>query len=438
MNIQNIPVGDIVPYKKNPRKNDDAIRIVKRSIKEFGFQQPLVIDQNKEIVVGHTRFEAAQKIGLLEVPCIVADPLTTEQIRAYRIMDNKSAEYSKWNTDLLTEEIIELLETDYDISMTGFTQKELQDMDINIDLDDLAAQGLTDEEQVPDVPENHVNKVGDVWILGEHRLMCGDSTNKEDVALLMNGQRADMVFTDPPYNVAVEQKAGKIMNDDMSRDDFQEFLAKTYKIYFDNLKLGGVIYVAHSEAERASFTKEFEDAGFKLAQNIIWNKSHAVISRQDYNWKHEPILYGWKEGQGHYYCQDFTQTTVVDDKLEIEKMDREQLVELVKELTANFSSTVVDHEKPSKSELHPTMKPVGLVQRFIQNSSKQDWLVLDLFGGAGSTLIASVKSKRKCYMMELDPKFADVIIKRWQEYTGKEAVYEKTGVTFNEMLKIHD
>jgi len=432
MNIQNIPVDKIIPYKQNPRKNDDAVNIVKKSLKEFGFQQPLVLDANYEIVVGHTRYNAALKLGMNEIPCILAEHLSNEQIKAYRIMDNKSAEYSKWNTDLLTKEIIELLESDYDISLTGFTQNELKDMDINVDLDDLASQGLSDEDDVPEISGEYVNKVGDVWIMGEHRLMCGDSTDKATVTKLMNGQRADMVFTDPPYNVAVEQSAGTIMNDDMDTEDFKDFLAETYKRYYENMKLGAVIYVAHSEAERASFTKEFVDAGFKLAQNLIWNKQHAVISRQDYNWKHEPILYGWKEGAGHYYCEDFTQTTVIENKPDYNRMEKNELIEVIKKMTENFTATVIDFDKPNKSELHPTMKPVGLVQRLIQNSSKQDWLVLDLFGGAGSTLIASVKAKRKCYMMELDPRFADVIIERWQKYTGKEAIHESTNKKYND------
>ena len=432
MNIQNIPVDKIIPYKQNPRKNDDAVNIVKKSLKEFGFQQPLVLDANYEIVVGHTRYNAALKLGMNEIPCILAEHLSNEQIKAYRIMDNKSAEYSKWNTDLLTKEIIELLESDYDISLTGFTQNELKDMDINVDLDDLASQGLSDEDDVPEISGEYVNKVGDVWMMGEHRLMCGDSTDKATVTKLMNGQRADMVFTDPPYNVAVEQSAGTIMNDDMDAEDFKDFLAETYKRYYENMKLGAVIYVAHSEAERASFTKEFVDAGFKLAQNLIWNKQHAVISRQDYNWKHEPILYGWKEGAGHYYCEDFTQTTVIENKPDYNRMEKNELIEVIKKMTENFTATVIDFDKPNKSELHPTMKPVGLVQRLIQNSSKQDWLVLDLFGGAGSTLIASVKAKRKCYMMELDPRFADVIIERWQKYTGKEAIHESTNKKYND------
>lgn len=432
MNIQNIPVDKIIPYKQNPRKNDDAVNIVKKSLKEFGFQQPLVLDANYEIVVGHTRYNAALKLGMNEIPCILAEHLSDEQIKAYRIMDNKSAEYSKWNTDLLTKEIIELLESDYDISLTGFTQNELKDMDINVDLDDLASQGLSDEDDVPEISGEYVNKVGDVWMMGEHRLMCGDSTDKATVTKLMNGQRADMVFTDPPYNVAVEQSAGTIMNDDMDTEDFKDFLAETYKRYYENMKLGAVIYVAHSEAERASFTKEFVDAGFKLAQNLIWNKQHAVISRQDYNWKHEPILYGWKEGAGHYYCEDFTQTTVIENKPDYNRMEKNELIEVIKKMTENFTATVIDFDKPNKSELHPTMKPVGLVQRLIQNSSKQDWLVLDLFGGAGSTLIASVKAKRKCYMMELDPRFADVIIERWQKYTGKEAIHESTNKKYND------
>lgn len=434
MNIIQVQTNQIIPYTDNPRKNDDAVSIVKKSLKEFGFQQPLVLDINNEIIVGHTRYSAAKKLGMTEIPCIYAEKLTDDQIKAYRIMDNKSAEYSKWNNDLLTSEIIDLLNSDYDISYTGFSKKELEDMDINIDLDDLASQGLSDEDEIPEIQEKYISQEGDVWMMDQHRLMCGDSTDKKSVAKLMNGDRADMVFTDPPYNVAVESElAGTIMNDDMSQVEFRQFLDKTYKRYHENMKLGAVIYVAHSESERASFTQSFLDAGFKLAQNLIWNKSHAVISRQDYNWKHEPILYGWKQGAGHYYCQDFTQTTVIEDKPDYKNLEKKDLIKIIRKMSENFDETVINYDKPTRSELHPTMKPVGLVQRLIQNSSKQDWLVLDLFGGAGSTLIASVKAKRKCYMMELDPKFADVIVNRWQKYTGKEAVLESNQKKYNDL-----
>ena len=436
MNIQNIKTQDIKPYTKNPRKNDEAIRVVKRSIKEFGFQQPLVIDKDKEIIVGHTRYEAAKKLGFDELPCVVAEKLSEEQIKAYRIMDNKSSEFSGWNTDLLTKEIIELIEVDYDLAFTGFTQKELKEMDVVFDLEDLGEQGHTDEDDIPEVQQKTVSQYGDVWILGEHRLVCGDATSKEDVEKLMDGKRADLIFTDPPYNVAVEQMAGTIINDDMDSEDFAEFLAFSFKNMYEYLRLGGVFYVCHSELERATFTNELLNAGFKVSQTLIWNKNHAVISRQDYNWKHEPILYGWKEGAGHYYCEDFTETTVIDNLKRFERMTKEELLEEMEIFLHNFKTTVIDFDKPSRSELHPTMKPINLVQRLIQNSSKQDWIVLDLFGGAGSTLIASAKTKRKCYMMELDEKFVDVIIRRWQEYTGLQAIHEKTGNAFKDLEKL--
>lgn len=252
--------------------------------------------------------------------------------------------------------------------------------------------------------------------------MC-DSTSIKDVKALMDGEQADMVWTDPPYNVAVTGVAGQIKNDDMADGEFKAFLAAVYDRLVDSMRDGAVIYVSRSDTERVNFTREFTRAGLKLSQNLIWNKHSATLSRQDYNWKHESILFGWKPDAAHYFSNDFTQTTVFDqDDIDFSKMKKVELVNILNDMRANFSSTVIDFDRPTISELHPTMKPVGLVQKLIENSSKPDWLVLDLFGGAGSTLIACVNSRRCCNLMELDPKFVDVIVRRWQDYTGEKAI----------------
>lgn len=234
--------------------------------------------------------------------------------------------------------------------------------------------------------------------------------------------KAQMVFTDPPYNVAIEGKAGNIMNDNMDDSAFYNFLLAVYKNYVKFMEEGAVIYVAHADSERVNFTKAFIDAGFKFAQNLIWNKHSATLSRQDYNWKHEPILYGWKQGAGHYYCGDFKKTTVVEDKADYSKMTKDDLIREIRHLQQSFKDSIIDYDRPTVSDLHPTMKPVGLVQGFIENSSQYGWRVLDLFGGAGSTLIACVNSDRVSYNMELDPKYAQVIVQRWCDYTSIDTI----------------
>jgi DNA modification methylase len=249
----------------------------------------------------------------------------------------------------------------------------------------------------------------------------------------MDGKLADMVWTDPPYNVAIEGVAGKIMNDDMDNESFKTFLLDVYACYFMTLKAGGVIYVAHADSERANFTQCFKDAGFKLSQVLIWVKQSGTLSRQDFNWQHEPILYGWKEGDAHYFCGDFTRTTIIDDDIDLKKMTKPQLQELVNSYRTEQKTTALRENRPSRSELHPTMKPVNLVQRMIEWSSVQKDIVLDLFGGSGSTLMACTNTGRYARLMELDPKYCDVIIKRWQEFTGKIAVHADTNKPFAEV-----
>lgn len=382
MNVTMMSINDIKPYENNPRKNDDAVDEVANSIKAFGFKNPIIVDKNLVIIAGHTRLKAAIKLGLTMVPVIVADDLNEDQANALRLADNKTAEIAKWDKKKLEEELKlinwELLGIDMtDVGFDDIFASEFQEV-VDDDFDE--GQYLTDEPH---------SQQGDIYLLDDNRVMCGDSTDPEQVKLLMNGKLADMVFTDPPYNVNYEGSDGKtIQNDDMGDSEFKEFLTTVFKNLIDSIKEGAPVYVCHADSEGLNFRSAFKEAGFKLAQCLIWVKNSFTMGRQDYQWQHEPILYGWKPGAGHYYVQDRSQ------------------------------STVWDYDKPKKNDLHPTMKPLELVGRAINNSSLVGQLVLDLFGGSGSTLIASSKAKRICYSMELDEKYADVIVKRYVKNKG--------------------
>lgn len=388
MEIINRNVEELIPYERNPRKNDEAVKYVKASIEQFGFKVPIVIDANGVIVAGHTRLKAAKKLGMKEVPCIVADDLTPEQVKAFRLADNKTAEIAEWNVELLNTELLDL-EANFDMADFGFEiTPPFEGNDDDFDADAVA-----------DAIEEPITKLGDIWTLGRHRLMCGDSTDRETVDRLMDGQKADMVFTDPPWNVNYgasdhpSWKQRSIMNDSMSTEDFKIFLDKSFARLNEAVKPGAMTYVVMSAQEWGSNMQALEEAGFHWSSTIIWNKDHLVISRKDYHTKYEPIWYGWKEGAARLAPLE----------------DRKQ-------------SDVWDFDRPIKSEEHPTMKPVALVERAVGNSSKRDNIVLDLFGGSGTTIIACERLGRDCRMMELDPKYCDVIVKRWESFTGEKAV----------------
>ena len=361
-------------YENNPRNNDEAVNAVASSIKEFGFKVPIVITSDNVIIAGHTRLKASIKLGLSEVPCIIADDLNDEQIKAFRLADNKTAELATWDLSKLEEE---LLNIDMDMLQFGFE-------DLESDIPDNA----TDDDFDPDaeIPEVPVSQKGDLYVLGKHRVLCGDSTIKEDVDYLINEKLVDMIFTDPPYNVDYEGTAGKIQNDKMEDSTFYLFLLDAFTNMFENTKKGGAIYVCHADTEGLNFRNAYKMAGFKLAECLIWVKNALVLGRQDYHWRHEPILYGWKEGAAHYFIDDRTQ------------------------------DTIWEYNKPKRNEEHPTMKPLELVGKAIANSSRVGETVLDLFGGSGSTLIAADQLGRSAYLMELDEKFVDVIIKRFVRY----------------------
>lgn len=396
-------VESLIPYARNSRTHsDEQVAQIAASIREFGFTNPVLVDEVGGIIAGHGRVMAARKLSMLEVPVLVLAGLSETQKRACMIADNKIALNAGWDEEMLRVELEALSDADFDLDILGFSNDEL-----GLYLDDgtTEVEGLTDDDQVPEPPVNPVSKLGDVWLLGEHRLMCGDSTSLNDVATLMAGIEADLLITDPPYNVAYEgctADALTIMNDNMSNGEFRQFLRDVYASADSVMRPGAAFYIWHADSEGLNFRGAAADVGWQIRQCLIWNKNALVLGRQDYHWKHEPCLYGWKDGAAHYWGSDRSQTTVLD------------------------------FNKPNRNGEHPTMKPVELFQYQIENSCKKGDVVLDLFGGSGTTVIACEKSNRHARLMELDPKYCDVIIKRWQDFTGKQALLQSTGEAFKE------
>jgi DNA modification methylase len=392
--IELLLVSSLIPYARNSRTHsDEQVTQIAASIREFGFTNPVLIDANGTIIAGHGRVLAAKKLGLIEVPCLRLGHLTPSQIRAYVIADNKIALNAGWDDEMLKAELLTLQEEGFNTDLTGFSDDEL-----NALLTVETVEGETDPDEVPEPPVEPITKLGDIWILGNHRLMCGDSTSIDSVNRLMGGEHANLLLTDPPYNVAYEGKtedALTIQNDSMGNESFAQFLRDAYSTADTVMKEGAVFYIWHAPSEVYNFSKAVFEVGWKLRQCLIWNKNALILGRQDYHWKHEPCLYGWKEGAAHYWGSDRTQTTVLD------------------------------FNKPRRNGEHPTMKPVELFEYQIKNSSKPLDVVLDLFGGSGTTAIACEKTGRKARLMELDPKYCDVIVKRWEDFTGKKARLEK-------------
>lgn len=408
LQIEYLRADDLVPYKNNPRINDEAVTPVANSIREFGFKVPIVIDANNVIVSGHTRLKAAKQLGLEEVPCIRADDLTEEQIKAFRLADNKVGEIATWDIERLQQEL-----SDIEINMDAFGFGDITEPEIDIPEDDFDMK----EDQRPE-PETGR---GEIYRLGDHILMCGDSTSVADVAALMDGTLADCVITDPPYNVAYEggtEEAMTIENDNLSAFEFQNFLESAFARMNESLKPGGAFYVWYASRNGVQFETALNANGLEVRQQIIWVKNTFVLGRQDYQWMHEPCLYGWKAGEGHYFIYDRTQPTAIEYPEDLDSMSKEELLRLIKEAP----STVIHENKPPVNDIHPTMKPLKLIGKLVRNSTEPGDTVLDLFGGGGSTLIACEELGRKCRMMELDPVYADAIINRWEEYTGKKAI----------------
>lgn len=409
LKIVELRTEQLIPYEKNPRKNDGAVESVANSIKEFGFVNPIIVNEKFVIIAGHTRLKAAKKLGLLKVPCVIVKGLTEEQEKALRIADNKTSELAEWDLDLLKAEIEDII--NIDMTLFGFEEVAPEPAEVVED----------DYEPIFNEKETRT-KVGQLWKLGNHRLYVGDSTDEASYEKLLGEDKADMVLTDPPYNVDYSSEDGKkIVNDKMENFQFEEFLTSAFKPMAEFLKEGRGFYIFHASRSQREFENALNNAGLQVRQQLIWNKNSFTLGRQDYQWKHEPILYGWKDGDRHYFINDRTQATVYEkEPADLEKMKKEELIALIKEFYKE-TTTVIDENKPLRDAEHPTMKPIKLMARFVENSSKVGEIVLDNFGGSGSTLMACEQTGRRCRTIELDPQYADVILDRWEKFTGKTA-----------------
>lgn len=400
-------VEDLIPYARNARTHsDEQVARIAASIKEFGWTNPIIIDGENGIVAGHGRTLAARKLGLTEVPCIELKNLTETQKRAYILADNRLALDAGWDNEMLALELGDLKAAGVDLELTGFSDEELDEL---LATPTESANG--NEDEAPEPQEDPVSKRGDVWILGAHRVMCGDSCSADDISKLFGNTgggtpTVSLYLTDPPYNVAYEggtKDALTIQNDNMEDGQFRQFLVDAFSMADTVMQPGAVFYIWHADSEGFNFRGACRDVGWPIRECLIWAKNMFVMGRQDYQWRHEPCLYGWKEGAAHKWYSDRSQ------------------------------STVLEFDKPTRNGVHPTMKPVELFRYLIENSSKKGDVVFDSFGGSGTTLIASEETGRVARLMELDPRYVDVIVKRWQEMTGKEATLEETGATFNSL-----
>ncbi|HHS8072716.1 TPA: site-specific DNA-methyltransferase [Streptococcus pyogenes] len=377
-------VNDLIPYIRNARTHSESqIAQIAASIKEFGFLSPILIAEDNTILAGHGRLAAARKLGLKQVPCVKESHLTETQRRAYIIADNKLSLNAGWDEDMLAIELSELQGADFDLDLLGFDESEL----VSIFEDDKEVED-DDFDVEEELNKPCFSKAGDIWTLGRHRLICGDSTKEETYKRLMDGKRANLVVTDPPYNVNYEGSAGKIKNDNMNTDKFYNFLLDAFSNMKKVMADDASIYVFHADTEGLNFRKAFNDAGFYLSGCCIWKKPSLVLGRSPYQWQHEPCLYGWKKKGKHQWYSGRKETTIWE------------------------------FEKPKKNADHPTMKPIALLAYPISNSSMSNTLILDPFGGSGSTLIACEQTDRSCYTIELDEKFCDVIVKRYIEQVG--------------------
>ena len=384
--FEKVNIDRLIPYARNARTHSkEQVLQLRSSLREFGFVNPVIVDKDLNIIAGHGRILAAKEEGITDVPCVFVEHLSEAQKRAYILADNRLALNASWDTEMLSVELADLQGADFDISLLGFDEAELNKLMGN--LDDVKDD---DFDVDAELQKPAITKLGDLWLLGNHRLVCGDSTKSETFELLMDGKQANLTVTDPPYNVNYEGGAGKIKNDNMADDKFYQFLYDAFALTEKAMAKDASIYVFHADTEGLNFRRAFSDAGFYLSGTCIWKKQSLVLGRSPYQWQHEPILFGWKKSGKHAWYADRKQTTIWE------------------------------FEKPRKNGDHPTMKPVPLIAYPIVNSSLTRCIVLDPFGGSGSTLIASEQTDRICFTVELDEKFCDVIVKRYIEQIGSD------------------
>lgn len=451
MQIETLPIDHLTPYARNSRTHDEVqIAQIAASIEEFGFTNPVLIDADGTMIAGHGRVLAARKLGLSDIPCIRLAHLTEAQRRAYVIADNNLALNAGWNMEMLQAELRDLQDVGFDIDLLGFGAEFMDDL-----LTDPAP--TRDPDEAPPVPKVPISVEGDIWILGQHRVVCGDSTSPANLQALMQGDLADACWTDPPYNVnygdsgeyqnrrngSGQRNTDRILNDDMDDASFKKFLAAFYRSAWGVMKPGAAIYVAHSEIERHNFTEQFLLNGFKLSGCVIWKKNAMVLGRSDYQWIHEPILYGWKSGAAHKWYGGRKKTTVkqlADDSPFVQREDGKWEINLGSSIfvvdgeamVEELLPSILQEAKPLRNDIHPTMKPVALIERMLANSARRGDIVLDPFGGSGSTLMACDRLGMKARLSELSPGYVDVIVQRWQDDTQRVAVHAKTGRPFLE------
>ncbi len=418
MEIQKISVDKLLPAKYNPRKDlqpgDPEFEKLKRSVEEFGYVEPIIWNKSTgNVVGGHQRLKVLKYLGYADVDCVVLE-MNEQKEKALNIALNKIS--GDWDIPLLTSLLKDLNNGGFDATLTGFDVSEMSDL-----FDD---QSEIIEDSPPAAAPEGVQpytKPGDRWLLGNHVLYCGDSTKKEDVSTLMEGRKADLCITDPPYNVAYESSNGlTIQNDNMPEEKFLQFLKDAFGCMHNVMKSGAPFYIWHAETAAGAFRTATNISLGKIRQMLIWNKNAFTMGHQDYQWKHEACIYGWTEGASHYFIDKRTEATVIEDKrIDINKLKKEEMRELLRDIFADkISTTVIDENKPVHNAEHPTMKPLKLLARLVKNSSRSGDIVIDTFGGSGSTLITCQQLGRICYTMELDPKYADVIVKRWLKFTN--------------------
>lgn len=413
MNIISLPIDALTPDPQNAKDHpDDQIEQIKESIRMFGNNDPIGIWGDDNIIVeGHGRWQALQELGYTECECIRLDHLSDEERRAYALVHNQTTMTSGFIPPVLEEVLSEI--HGIDMGIFGFT----------VPGDEENQNGPVIEDDVPTTVEAR-SEPGQIWQLGKHRLVCGDCTDVTVIEKLMDGDYADLYLTDPPYNVDYEGVAGTIANDNMTDDAFKSFLENAFSVAQHVMKPGAAYYIWHAIMNTDIVKSACKKADLPAKQILIWNKNTFALGRQDYQWKHEPCVYGWKEGAAHYFIDDRAQSTVISDRAEIHprSMKKDQLVALVEELLEDpVSTTVLNEDEPALNDIHPTMKPVKLFARLIKNSSKPGDIVLDTFCGGGTTIIACEQLNRRCYAVELEPHYADVIIQRWEDFTHKKA-----------------
>ena len=414
-----VPITELKPWGKNPRKHAADLQPLVRSIEHFGWTNPILVqEKTNRVIAGHGRLEAARQAGLSEVPAIFLD-MNDDDASAYTVADNKLAELSEWDEVALGSVLADLQGNHYDMTLMGFSDDEIN----QILTRESEALERTTLDDIPDLPKKTSTREGHMWELGDNRLLCGDSTNRETVAKAMNASVADLVFTDPPYGVAYVGKtknALTIENDNLGQDGTMDLVTDAARAW--PLKPGGAFYVCGPAGDTETvFRLALRAAGMTLRQCLVWVKHHFVMGRQDYHWRHETILYGWADGAAHYFTDDRTQDTVMDEEKKLKGLDKPELIEIIKEYRRQEQTTAWREDRPTASLLHPTIKPIALVAKAVRNSSRSGEIVFDGFGGSGSTMIAAQHAGRRAVLIEMDPKYCDVIVERWEGVSGGKA-----------------